>query len=43
MDEGASPNRTNFIKKFMNFVKKPSVHEDDVTEEETMEFLERRL
>ena len=34
MDEGASPNRTNFIKKFMNFVKKPSVHEDDVTEEE---------
>lgn len=34
MDEGASPNRTNFIKKFMNFVKKTSVHEDDVTEEE---------
>ena len=34
MDEGASPNRTNFIKKFKNFVKKPSVHEDDVTEEE---------
>ena len=34
MDEGASPNRTNFIKKFMNFVKKPSAHEDDVTEEE---------
>ena len=34
MDEGASPNRTNFIKKFMHFVKNPSVHEDDVTEEE---------
>ena len=34
MDEGASPNRTNFIKKFMNFVKNPSVHDDDVTEEE---------
>lgn len=34
MDEGASPNRTNFIKKFMSFVKNPSVHEDDVTEEE---------
>ena len=25
MDEGASPNRTNFIKKFMHFVKNPSV------------------
>ena len=34
MDEGASPNRTNFIKKFMHFVKNPSVHDDDVTEEE---------
>ncbi len=34
MDEGASPNRTNFIKKFMHFVKNTSVHEDDVTEEE---------
>ena len=34
MDEGPSPNRTNFIKKFMHFVKNPSVHEDDVTEEE---------
>lgn len=34
MDGGASPNRTNFIKKFMHFVKNPSVHEDDVTEEE---------
>ena len=34
MDEGASPNRTNFIKKLMHFVKNPSVHEDDVTEEE---------
>ena len=34
MDDGASPNRTNFIKKFMHFVKNPSVHDDDVTEEE---------
>ncbi len=34
MDEGASPNRTNFIKKFMHFIKNPSVHDDDVTEEE---------
>lgn len=34
MDEGASPNRTNFIKKFMHFMKNPSVHDDDVTEEE---------
>ena len=34
MDEGASPNRTNFIKKLMNFVKNPTSHEDDVTEEE---------
>ena len=34
MDEGASPNRTNFIKKFMHLVKNPSVHDDDVTEEE---------
>ena len=34
MDEGASPNRTNFIKKFMHFVKNPSVHDYDVTEEE---------
>ena len=34
MDEGASPNRTNFIKKFMHFIKIPSVHDDDVTEEE---------
>ena len=34
MDEGASPNGTNFIKKFMHFVKNPSVHDDDVTEEE---------
>lgn len=34
MDEGASPNRTNFIKKFMHFMKHPSTHEEDVTEEE---------
>lgn len=34
MDEGASPNRTNILKKIMHFIKKPSMHEEDLTEEE---------
>lgn len=34
MDEGASPKRTNILKNIMHFMKKPSMHEEDLTEEE---------